>query len=428
MTTAVIDRPGLAAAPAGERLHALDALRGFALLCGVVLHAAMSYLPGFDVWPLLDRSTSTTLGVSFFVIHMFRMTVFFVIAGFFARLLVERRGVRAFVRNRSLRIVVPLVVGWIVFFPMMAAAMWWGLGGQLPRPAAGATPPTPPALAFPLTHLWFLYVLTLLYAAALPVRGLVRSMLDTGGRLRARYRSRAPRRPARSLGGVRPGRAARDRLPRLDVAALGRDPHARPVAHPEPAGGRRVLGRLSCRLAAAPAGRAAGVHRAPVGGAAGSGERADCHVPVDRRRHAIGRDGGLRSADGGLRRAVRRGGMGVDAGPHRHRAALLRGRKPGATLRLRCVVLDLPRALAGVDRAAGGHEGSAVPLGGEVPGPARRRAGLSLRDLSLAGALHVRRRGAERHQAPPRARPRDTGSARDGGRRRGPGTAARAAD
>ena len=182
-TTAAIERPG-PAAPVGERLHALDALRGFALLCGVVLHAAMSYLPGFDVWPLLDRSTSTTLGVTFFVIHMFRMTAFFVIAGFFARLLVERRGVRAFIRNRSVRILVPLVVGWIVFFPMIVAAMWWGMGGQFPQPAAGATPPARPALAFPLAHLWFLYVLTLLYAAALPVRGLLRS-IDTGGRLRA---------------------------------------------------------------------------------------------------------------------------------------------------------------------------------------------------------------------------------------------------
>jgi len=185
MTTAALDRSSPAAVAPGERLHALDALRGFALLCGVVLHAAMSYLPGFDVWPLLDRSPSTTLGVTFFVIHMFRMTTFFVIAGFFARLLVERRGVRAFVRNRSLRIVVPLVVGWLVFFPMIVAAMWWGMGGQPPRPPVGAVP-APPALAFPLGHLWFLYVLTLLYAVALPVRALVHSTLDASGRLRAR--------------------------------------------------------------------------------------------------------------------------------------------------------------------------------------------------------------------------------------------------
>src|SRR5262245_51197115 len=105
MTTEAMDRSTAGAGDSSDRLHALDALRGFALLAGVVLHAAMSFLPGFNVWPLLDRSTSTTLGVTFFVIHMFRMTLFFLIAGFFARLLVERRGVRAFIRNRSVRIV-----------------------------------------------------------------------------------------------------------------------------------------------------------------------------------------------------------------------------------------------------------------------------------------------------------------------------------
>jgi len=166
-----------------DRLHALDAVRGFALICGVVLHAAMSYLPGFDVWPLLDRSPSTTLAVTFFVIHMFRMTIFFVIAGFFARLLLERRGVRAFVGNRATRIVVPLVVGWIVFFPLLVLAMWWGSGGQLRPPAGAAAPPSPGALAFPLSHLWFLYVLTLIYAVVLPVRHAV-AWLDASGRLR----------------------------------------------------------------------------------------------------------------------------------------------------------------------------------------------------------------------------------------------------
>ena len=170
-------------ASSSERLHALDALRGFALICGVVLHAAMSYLPGFTVWPLLDRSPSTALAVTFYTIHMFRMTTFFVIAGFFGRLMLERRGVRAFVRNRATRIVVPLVVGWVVFFPLIVLAMWWGAGGQLGAPAGATVPPAPPALAFPLSHLWFLYVLTLIYAAVLPVHALV-ARVDAGGRLR----------------------------------------------------------------------------------------------------------------------------------------------------------------------------------------------------------------------------------------------------
>jgi ABC-type multidrug transport system ATPase subunit/peptidoglycan/LPS O-acetylase OafA/YrhL len=172
-----------AAAPRTERLHALDALRGFALICGVVLHVAMSYLPGFTVWPLLDRSTSTTLAVAFYTIHMFRMTTFFVIAGFFARLLMDRRGVRAFVRNRATRIVVPLVVGWVWFFPPIVVAMWWVSSGQPLQPPSDAAVAGRPVLPFPLAHLWFLYVLALIYAVAVPVRAAI-ARLDTGGALR----------------------------------------------------------------------------------------------------------------------------------------------------------------------------------------------------------------------------------------------------
>jgi ABC-type multidrug transport system ATPase subunit len=166
-----------------ERLHALDAVRGFALIAGVVLHAAMSFLPGFGAqgWPLTDNAPSVALGVTFYVIHIFRMTTFFVIAGFFGRMLLHRRGVRAFVTNRSTRVVIPLVVGWMVFFPMVATAMVWAAGeapppGEILRRAA---------LSFPLAHLWFLYVLTLLYAFVLVARQGVIEPVDRAGRLRA---------------------------------------------------------------------------------------------------------------------------------------------------------------------------------------------------------------------------------------------------
>jgi ABC-type multidrug transport system ATPase subunit/peptidoglycan/LPS O-acetylase OafA/YrhL len=174
-----------------ERLHALDAVRAFALLAGIVLHAAMSYLPGFTIWPLLDRSTSVPLSLTFYVIHIFRMTTFFVIAGFFGRLLLHRHGVRGFVRNRSVRILVPLVVGWIVVFPAVVATLA-SSRGDAPPPALPAGIERP-ALAFPLFHLWFLYLLTLLYTMLLAIRqGIVeridphqrfRTMLDRGVRI-----------------------------------------------------------------------------------------------------------------------------------------------------------------------------------------------------------------------------------------------------
>jgi ABC-type multidrug transport system ATPase subunit len=157
-------------------------VRGFALLTGVWLHAAMSYLPGFDVWPLHDSSPSEPLAVSFFVIHMFRMATFFLIAGFFGRMLLHKHDVRTFVRNRMTRVVVPLIVGWIVFFPMVATSLVLAAGSAAPpAPSAGALQRS--AFSFPWAHLWFLYVLSLLYAVALLVHAFV-ERLDRAGTVR----------------------------------------------------------------------------------------------------------------------------------------------------------------------------------------------------------------------------------------------------
>ena len=63
--------------PESERFHALDAARGFALLLGIVLHATMSF---FLPIPAQDSSPSTTLAFGFYVIHSFRMSLFFLLA------------------------------------------------------------------------------------------------------------------------------------------------------------------------------------------------------------------------------------------------------------------------------------------------------------------------------------------------------------
>jgi hypothetical protein len=80
----------------GERYHALDAVRGGVLVLGVFFHATLSFLPGEQMWLVMDSSRSAELSVLFFTLHIFRMTVFFVLAGFFGRLLLERVGVGGF--------------------------------------------------------------------------------------------------------------------------------------------------------------------------------------------------------------------------------------------------------------------------------------------------------------------------------------------
>lgn len=167
-----------------ERLHGLDAVRGYALMLGVVFHATMSFLPGPQVWMVADTQRTPVLGALFFFAHIFRMTTFFLIAGFFAPMSFHRRGAKGFVLDRLKRIALPLVVGWpILLFGILVAsgyAVYVATGVFPTRPPP--SPPGPPG-SFPLTHLWFLYTLLWLYAAALLVRATV-ARLDASGAFR----------------------------------------------------------------------------------------------------------------------------------------------------------------------------------------------------------------------------------------------------
>ena len=151
-----------------DRLHGLDALRGTALLLGVVLHASMSYFP-VTIWIVPDTDNSPVAGVIFFAIHLFRMTTFFLIAGLFAHMMLGRRGTLGFIKDRLMRIAGPLAVFWTpVLAAIIAGLVWMAAirnGGSIPTDG----PPPPPLTleTFPLTHLWFLWVLLILYVAML---------------------------------------------------------------------------------------------------------------------------------------------------------------------------------------------------------------------------------------------------------------------
>lgn len=182
--------PPPAGHPPGDRLHSLDALRAFALILGIFFHGAAGYIENFpsQLWPMREPS-STVLGAFFFVSHMFRMSLFFLLAGFFGRMLLGRRGTQAFVRDRAKRILVPLVVGVPVVMITIGVFAVLGsvLGGTdlatLQAAAAGpADLPVGQNSTFPWAHLWFLYYLVIFYGLALAVRALVHA-LDRRGRV-----------------------------------------------------------------------------------------------------------------------------------------------------------------------------------------------------------------------------------------------------
>lgn len=152
----------------GDRIHAMDNLRALAMLAGVVFHAALAYSPLMHpIWPAADAGRSTVIDVVAWFLHMFRMPLFFVVAGYFAALLVARRGIGGLFRNRCARVLLPL----LLFLPVVLSSMHW----LTVEAAANVAHPSPvlawirawidehgalPAMPG-LAHLWFLFYLML---------------------------------------------------------------------------------------------------------------------------------------------------------------------------------------------------------------------------------------------------------------------------
>ena len=102
------------------RYHGLDALRGFAMILGVVIHASMFYVEGIGASLGYEMTgkvppSSSVIGGLFLFIHLWRMPFFFLLAGFFTRLMIQKRGVRKLLSNRFVRIFIPLIIGMTIY-------------------------------------------------------------------------------------------------------------------------------------------------------------------------------------------------------------------------------------------------------------------------------------------------------------------------
>jgi len=172
-----------------ERLHALDALRGFAMMLGVWIHAAMPYTEGLPpfFWATTEEHKSSSISISVLIIHSWRMEVFFLLSGFFTAMLVARRGPQATARHRFKRIVLPFVLSMILLQPICAALWGWGFSVQWGTPAStsistmlktswGIGVGSTPSEFGRLWHFWFLYVLIYLIAVGLVMHRLTGGM------------------------------------------------------------------------------------------------------------------------------------------------------------------------------------------------------------------------------------------------------------
>ncbi len=145
-----------------QRLYALDNLRALMMWLGIVIHVSVNHLTGPLVLPWRDQATSELADIIAGVIHVFRMPVFLMLAGYFVALMVERGGAAQMLRHRMRRIALPFVVFWPIVFALTAVlAMLYAHRAERGYfgISADIIPSLPHAPKFNTLHLWFLYQL-----------------------------------------------------------------------------------------------------------------------------------------------------------------------------------------------------------------------------------------------------------------------------
>lgn len=119
---------GAGTGPIGRR-HDLDALRASAMLLGIAFHVALAFAAGL---PWLVQDAQRSVGFLLFVdaSHGFRMPLFFLVSGFFTAMLWRKRGVKALLKHRFQRILLPCLLGLVTIVPVMFAVSALALRSQ----------------------------------------------------------------------------------------------------------------------------------------------------------------------------------------------------------------------------------------------------------------------------------------------------------
>lgn len=191
MTETLSPQTGAAPGPAARppRVHGLDALRGGALLLGILLHAVMPFMPGIP-WLVNDPEPGAWSFTVIYTIHLFRMTLFMALAGYFGAMVVQRRGARSWLKDRAVRILLPAIAFWpLAVGSLVALAVFnvvWRDVGPI-EPPDGTSDGL--AALFAPGQLWFLW--TLMHCVVITV--VVRAIA---------LRVSGPERLARLMGGL----------------------------------------------------------------------------------------------------------------------------------------------------------------------------------------------------------------------------------
>ncbi|MCG7546612.1 acyltransferase family protein [Pseudoalteromonas sp. Of7M-16] len=143
-----------------SRFYFIDNLRSIALLLGVIFHAAIAYGPYFkNIWFSADPNTNVFFNYLANWLHLFRMPLFFLIAGFCSALLIARKSEQTFIKLRFKRVLIPFFVFYPIIIAVFLHIFMWGTEIANPVPALFGVIQAIENPQISTIHLWFLWVL-----------------------------------------------------------------------------------------------------------------------------------------------------------------------------------------------------------------------------------------------------------------------------
>lgn len=151
-------------------------LRSIAMYLGIILHSCIVYqTTPRSGWPR-DSFNSVVFDLFYFITHSFRMQLFYVVAGFFANLLLNKIGTTEFIKHRFKRVFLPFVISIIVITPFSSLAFnYYSATEQGIESFNSWSIAFNKALGWNgLYHLWFLYYLLIFYVVIIFVKELLK--------------------------------------------------------------------------------------------------------------------------------------------------------------------------------------------------------------------------------------------------------------
>ncbi|MFH0709996.1 MAG: acyltransferase family protein [Pseudomonadota bacterium] len=121
------------------RYHYMDSARAIFMILGVFYHTALIYTTS-EVWLVAGEELNVFFDYFSYVMHLFRMQGFYIVAGFFAAMLIEKKGAKNFLHERLIRLGIPmLMIGftlnyymneWSTAMPVLTTGWTYFLNGD----------------------------------------------------------------------------------------------------------------------------------------------------------------------------------------------------------------------------------------------------------------------------------------------------------